>query len=316
MRLDFTLRGVWDAAILAGVAGIILAGAFASAARAADPKYGKTMKILFIGNSYTYVNDLPGLLTAMMAQKGIKLETKAVVPGGCTLERHWNGKDARAAIGEGGWDYVVIQEQSQMPAFRPPVTLKYAAMFAKEIRDVGAVPIFYMTWARGNKPEMQVPLTRTYAQAALDANALVAPAGLAWERALAENPKLVLHAKDHSHPTIEGTYLTACVFYATILRRDPTGLPGKIIVDKKIRPNVVQRRVFCDLKYAQVHPLQQVAWKVVQELKAYKPVTKETEKAANEAAANDGKVPSEMPTKSGDAKNAKDAKDAKNAKKG
>jgi len=244
-----------------------------SDARAAPPKYSKKMRILFIGNSYTTANDLPRMLVGLMAVKGIRLETRRVTPGGCTLEKHWRGDNARDAIAEGPWDYVVIQEQSQMPAMRPAVTLKYAALLADMARKAGAQPVFYLTWARKKKPQMQKLLTSTYMKAGIASEALVAPVGIAWHNALKDNPNLPLHAKDGSHPTVQGTYLAACTFFATILRRDPTGLPGTIVIDKK-RPNGdIIRYMPCRLRAAQVKPLQAVACKTVEELRSYKPVT-------------------------------------------
>lgn len=241
-------------------------------AGAGEPQFAKTMRILFIGNSYTSVNDLPRMLIAMMATKGIKLETRSITPGGFTLEKHWNGQEARKAIADGPWDYVVIQEQSQMPAVYPAATLKYAALLAEAIRQAGSQPVFYLTWARKDKPEMQDALTATYMKAGSEAKALVAPAGIAWQNAIKADPKLALHAADGSHPTALGTYLTACVFYATLLRRDPTGLPGRLVIDEKRSDGVILRRIPANLTAAQVKPLQAAAWKTVEELQSYKPV--------------------------------------------
>ncbi len=268
-RRDAVLRSAGCATLLVAA----LACAFpASTARAAAPEFTKKMRILFIGNSYIYVNDLPRMLKGLMAVKAIDLETRRITPGGCTLEKHWKGEAARKAIAEGPWDYVVIQEQSQMPAFNPPVTLKYAALLADMVHNVGAEPVFYLTWARKNKPSMQKGLTSTYMQAGLAGKALVAPVGIAWEKALAANPKLQLHAKDGSHPTQQGTYLAACTFFATILRRDPMGLPGKVVVEEKTEKGL-RRYIPCQLPTAQARPLQAVAWKTVEEFKSYKPVT-------------------------------------------
>ncbi len=131
------------------------AGTFpAATARAAAPEFTKKMRVLFIGNSYTYVNDLPRMLKGLMAVKAIDLETRRVTPGCCMLAAHWKSTDTRKAIAEGPWDYVVIQEQSQMPVFNPSLTLKYAALLAEMVHKVGAEPVFYMTWARKNKPSM------------------------------------------------------------------------------------------------------------------------------------------------------------------
>ncbi len=275
-RYDIALRPGLGAAVLGLAvlaATILLSLAAPSAAEAAEGQFAKNMRILFIGNSYTNANDLPGMLIGMMATKGVKLETRSVTPGGCTLEKHWNGPDARKAIADGPWDYVVIQEQSQLPAFNPPQTLKYAALLAQAVLEAGSKPVFYLTWTRKDKPQMQEALTRTYMKAGADAKALVAPAGIAWVNATKVNPKLVLYAADGSHPTVEGTYLTACVFYATLLRRDPTGLPGRLVIDTKVRDNVIMRRNPANLTTAQAKPLQAAAWKTVEELQSYKPVT-------------------------------------------
>ena len=74
-----------------------------------------------------------------------------------------------------------------------------------------------------------------------------APAGLAWESALSNDKSLALHSQDKKHPSKTGTFLAACVFYATIYGKSPEGLPGRIggLTDEKARP------------------LQSLAWKVV-----------------------------------------------------
>lgn len=273
-RYDVALRPGLGAAVLGFAiltATLVWALASERTAGAAEGQFAKNMRILFIGNSYTYVNDLPGMMMAMFATRGIKLETRSVTPGGCTLEKHWNGAEARKAIADGPWDYVVIQEQSQMPAVNPPMTLKYAALLADAVRQANSTPVFYLTWARKDKPEMQAALTATYMKAGTDAKSLVAPVGIAWQNAMAADPKLVLHAADGSHPNVQGTYLTACVFYATLLRRDPTGLPGRLVIDTKARDNVIVRRNAANLTTAQAKPLQAAAWQTVEQLQSYKP---------------------------------------------
>jgi hypothetical protein len=297
-RYDIALRPGLGAAVLGFAvltATILLSLAAPRAANAAEPQFSKNMRILFIGNSYTNANDLPGMMIGMMATKGIKLETRSVIPGGCTLEKHWKGEEARKAIGDGPWDYVVIQEQSQMPAVNPAGTLKYAALLADAVRQANSQPVFYLTWARKDKPEMQAALTATYIKAGTDAKSLVAPAGIAWQDAMTADPKLVLHSADGSHPNVQGTYLTACVFYATLLRRDPTGLPGRLVIDTKVRDNVIMRRNPANLTAAQAKPLQAAAWKTVEQLQSYKPAgSAETQPAdvpAGKPAGKTGKKP-------------------------
>ena len=76
-----------------------------------------TTRVLFLGNSYTYYNDLPQLLTDLAADMGHVVETAANTPGGYTLQGHASNDTSLDLIAEGGWDFVVLQEQSQIPSF-------------------------------------------------------------------------------------------------------------------------------------------------------------------------------------------------------
>jgi len=206
--------------------------------------YGQTPvapreRILFIGNSYTYFNNLPAVLEqfANKSQPG-SLEAKMVVAGGATLKSLWDEGEALKAIRKGGWTYVVLQEQSTLGAGGqengipkindPGVFFEYARRFDAEIREAGAKTAFYLTWARRDSPQNQAKLTAAYTSVAKELGAVLVPVGLAWERSIAEKPTLVLHQIDNSHPTTAGTYLAASVFYAVLLRRDPSGLPGRV----------------------------------------------------------------------------------------
>lgn len=201
----------------------------------------KPLRVLFIGNSYTFFNGGMGTLVQALASSvkgGRKFEFVEVTRGGQTLEGHWLDGKALAMIRKGGWDYVVLQEHSLRPLQNREKMWMYARMFDAEIRKVGAKTVFYETWARKNRPEMQVLLDQAYSGIAKEVAALIAPAGLAWERALKAKPELSLHIADWSHPTPAGSYLNACVFYEVFFGRSPEGLPrtirsaaGKVLVD-------------------------------------------------------------------------------------
>jgi hypothetical protein len=187
------------------------------------------VRVLFIGNSYTFYNGgVDAVLQALTRAKGRNLECTASTSGGKTLEWHWEEGDARAAIARGGWDYVVLQEYSTRPIGDVPAMHKYARLFDGEIKNAGAKTVFFMTWARFHQPENQRAITREYDAIAKDLNALVARVGPAWERVLEQRPDLKLHMEDRSHPTPAGTYLAACVFYATITGDSPDGLPATV----------------------------------------------------------------------------------------
>jgi len=185
------------------------------------------LKVLFIGNSYTSFNNLPGLVAALAeAAGGRKIETAKHTPGGCTFQRHFEGKRAVELIGQKKWDFVVLQEQSMMPVVYPKQMHQFARKLHSEIEKRGAKTVFFLTWARQHKPKMQDGLNEAYFGIARELGAAVAPVGPAWKNALAADGKLALHRSDKSHPNAAGSYLAACVFYATLMQRSPVGLPA------------------------------------------------------------------------------------------
>jgi hypothetical protein len=207
------------------------------------------IRILFIGNSFTYVNDLPRMV-AELAEAGRQrpLHCESETPGGCTLEKHWQDRKAVSRIQSGHWDFVVLQDQSEAPLRRREAMIEYGKKFDAEIKQQRAKTILYETWALQNQPEQQAAISNAYAGLARELNARLAPVGNAWQTALRSDPKLVLHAMDQKHPSATGTYLAACVFYATIFGKSPEGLPGRI----------------GGLTDGEARRLQAIAWKSVQ----------------------------------------------------
>ena len=180
-------------------------------------------RILFIGNSFTYINS--GVDQEM---KGLdpSLQVRRVAVGGYTLKDHWNAGDALSAIREAKWDYVVLQDQSQIPVISTAQFVEYAAKFDREVRQTGGKTILFMTWERPDSLSVGVTtqnLADAYFNAGNQRGVKVAPVGLAFARALANRPDLELYVQD-GHPTETGTYLAASVLYATILDKSPLGL--------------------------------------------------------------------------------------------
>lgn len=196
-------------------------------------------KVLFIGNSYTYVNNLP-LVTANMAlSMGDTLQYDSSAPGGYTFQNHSTDVTTLAKIKSQHWDVVVLQAQSQEPSF-PPAQVKartypYAKLLVDSIRKYQpcASILFYMTWGRQNGDAgncgsyaplctydgMQARLRQSYMMFRDSFNTGVAPVGVAWKKTRAGNPALNLYDPDESHPSLAGTYLAASVFYSSIFMR-------------------------------------------------------------------------------------------------
>lgn len=194
------------------------------------------IKMLFVGNSYTFVNDLPGTLVALSksAGGGPPIEVDSQTVGGATLKRHWDDGVARQKIAAGEWDFVVLQEQSQtpLPQFgRDTLFYPHARNFAGEARKAGAIPLLYMTWARPDTPGPQALWTDSYEAITKELSAECAPAGEAVERAKRAVPHLKLFSDPGGHPTPEATYLIACTFYAAVHLKSPEGLPAGVSVN-------------------------------------------------------------------------------------
>jgi len=191
-------------------------------------------RILFIGNSYTYVN---GGIDKQLEGVAHSIATSRQTAAGYTLERHWNEADALRAIRRGGWSYVVLQEQSQTPIFDQQKFYHFAREFDREIRAGGAQTILLMTWERPDSIAYGVTtanLAAAYNAIGTELGAKVAPAGLAFARSLHERPDLLLYSQD-GHPTIYGTYLIACMLYGTIFARSPV---GNLYSDTSITPEM------------------------------------------------------------------------------
>ncbi len=196
----------------------------------------KKKKVLFIGNSYTYVNNLPQVLADMALSMGDTVIYDSSAPGGYSFQNHLGNATTLAKIKSQAWDIVVLQAQSQEPSFHPSQvmsgTYPYAERLVDSVRKY--IPcaniLFYMTWGRQNGDASNCanyPPICTYAgmQARLRESYImfkdsfitgVAPVGVAWKKIRASNPTINLYDPDESHPSIAGTYLAASVFYSSV----------------------------------------------------------------------------------------------------
>ena len=193
-------------------------------------------RVLFIGDSYTSVNDLPSTLSSLAASGGHRMDTQALDAGGARLADHVADPNTIPTINSQSWTYVVLQEQSQIPSIeslRQSEMYPAAQQLVGDIRTDKATPIFYMPWTREagwpengipTYAEMQAAVNVGYQTIAAQENATIAPVGAAWQSALTQYSASDLWQSDGIHPTPLGTYLAACVFYATLYRQTPVGL--------------------------------------------------------------------------------------------
>lgn len=212
-----------------------------------------SLRVLFIGNSYTYGNDLPDLLAQLMTAKGVKFGYESVTTGGATLQKHWEEGKAQAVLHRKTWDFVVLQEQSVRPFTQREAFFKYARLLDAEIRKTGAKPLFYATWAAKARPDEQPKLTEAYQTIGQELGSLVAPVGEAWKRALSDS--LTLHGSDGRHPNLAGSYLAGCVLYRTMTRKKAARLPRQLSRNGKPSAGLTEKLARTLQKIADKTPL-------------------------------------------------------------
>lgn len=198
-----------------------------------------SVSVLFIGNSYTYVIDLPLMIENLASSLGDEVYSDEHTPGGTTLANHAANPTVYAKINSTPWDFVVLQAQSQEPAFSDgqvnSQTLPYAIQLADSVyanRFCSDVMMF-MTWGRENGDPQWAPISTfdgmnsrlrsAYIRMADSVQGSVSPVGSAWKYVRDNYPTINLYSGDGSHPSPEGTYLAACTFYASLFRKSPVG---------------------------------------------------------------------------------------------
>jgi hypothetical protein len=196
------------------------------------------LRVLFIGNSFT--NQIQGTLTSLIQASPYSESTiEYVAPDSWTLQQHEQSNNTMSKIRSSNWDFVVLQEQSFRATLPDERTQFYNAVtnLSEAIKESGAQVVLYMTWGwrygdtynpqiSPDYETMQQILIEAYTEAAHQVDAIIAPVGIAWQRVRRNNPDLgqQLYQGDGYHPSYQGTFLVANVFYATLFGADPTHL--------------------------------------------------------------------------------------------
>jgi hypothetical protein len=183
------------------------------------------LKVLFIGNSLTFQNDLAAMVGELVrgADPGRPLAITHVAAPGVSLADHLKDGTAARTIARAPWDYVVLQERTATPIEDPAMFESSVRKLDAQIRAHGAKTLLYEVWPRLGQQDPR-ELHDTFARVATAVNVTLVPVAVAWRRALAANPKLALYQPDGYHATRLGAYLAACVFYGVLTGRSPDHL--------------------------------------------------------------------------------------------
>ena len=208
------------------------------------PTSAQETSVLFVGNSHTFYNDMPELFEGLATAGFHSVYVSESTYGGSTLSFHSHYDPTLEKIAEREWDRVVLQEHSLFPAieyWRDNSFYPSARTLDSLITDTGSQTAFYITqgWEDASGPyciedycspkfdgyfDMQQDVTAAYRNIGNELDALIVPCGEAWAAALSVDPELPLWAFDGYHPSLEGSYLTACTFYAHIFGESPYGV--------------------------------------------------------------------------------------------
>ena len=195
------------------------------------PGIGAGARVLFIGNSLTQGNDVPGMVGTLAAAAGLGWHVDAQLLGGAGLQEHWERGLAQSKIRSGSWDAVVLQQgPSSLPESRANLR-QWAGEFDVLVRQAGGRSALYMVWPESSRFAWFDRVRDSYALAARDIDGWFLPAGESWRAAWAEEPGLQLYGGDGFHPTLAGSWAAALTIFAGLSGRSTAGLPAPAGLD-------------------------------------------------------------------------------------
>ncbi|TQI82351.1 hypothetical protein FHU10_2674 [Serratia fonticola] len=248
--------------LLAGCLALIT-NAYADAIIAASPQdklSGENKTVVIYGNSYSHYNNnvntrLRDLTRSLLPNEAKGYAFRAITISSGRLGWHIPNLTMQNSLQK--WDVVILQGNSTEPFSAKAESRDYFVESATKMADVahkaGSKVVYFMTWANKDKPEQTAKLEKAYLDIASKTGGYMAPVGLAFSNAIKAHPEIDLYHSDGSHPSLAGTYLAACVLFATLYDHSPVG--GALPVDSTMTEQTAKA-------------LQQVAWDTVTAFRA------------------------------------------------
>lgn len=178
------------------------------------------IRVLFIGNSLTYYNDLPGTVAALAITTGDTIRARSVSFPDYALVDHLRQGSAVTAIKSDKWNYVVLQQGPSSLQVNRDSLIDMTKLFDASIKQAGAKTALFSVWPQTSNYSTFPRAIESYRLAALAVGGVYLPVGAAWQTALDENSSLPLYSNDGLHPSELGTYLAALVMYERFTGKD------------------------------------------------------------------------------------------------
>jgi hypothetical protein len=189
--------------------------------------------LLFVGNSLTYSNDLPGTVATLGNLMGDTIRVAAETEGGVALIDHLNGAThAVQSIKGQKWDFVILQQGPTPIGICRDSLILWTKMFDPLIKASGAQTAVFQTWPLAGPLSWFTNISESFRLAAQSVNGVLMPVGEAWRIVLTEDPTISLYSGDGLHPSAWGTYLAALVIYERVTGRDARALPPRVLAGR------------------------------------------------------------------------------------
>lgn len=175
------------------------------------------MKVLFIGNSHTYYNDMPGMFAKICQDNGVNMEVTMLAHGGKGWDFHLEEPEVKFNITYGGYDAVILQHTAH-PMGDLSVMKQCGKELIRWVQKAGARPVLYMTWTTKKDGEAaQETMSSAYRSLQKETGCELAPVGEQWWKYHKEHPDVELYDQDGQHASKAGSCLAAQVIADTVL---------------------------------------------------------------------------------------------------
>jgi hypothetical protein len=195
------------------------------------PASAAPSRVLFIGNSHTYFNEMPSMVARIARADGKRITTKMIAFPDFALEDHLRDGRARTELLRGSWDVAVMQQGPSASAEGRRLLIEGVRGFAP-ITGRRTKIAMLMIWPRASAPREFPRVEESYRLAAKEADGIFIPAGIAWLRVLVKDPAVPLYADDGFHPGVCGSWLNAMTVYRTLLGPLPSALRTRAGAEK------------------------------------------------------------------------------------
>lgn len=173
-------------------------------------------RILFVGNSLTYTNDLPNLVSAVAAENGRKISVETIAFPNYSLEDHWNDGKIQTMIASGKYNFVIVQQGPSSQDEGRVMLQDYGAKLAKLCSQHKTKLVFYMVWPAISNYKSFDGVIQNYTDAATHAKAILCPVGKRWKEYIDTTNDYLYYGPDGFHPSLKGSEVAAAIIYKTL----------------------------------------------------------------------------------------------------